>query len=451
MPAPPRPSLDDLLRKKEPARLIPRYHLKQKEQRLTTVLLATMTVVRPLAESLLKAWSGRTLGKRARLSAYTEITFPDRAGDLRPDGVLVLATGRQRWVALVEAKAGRTPIEEEQIERYAAVARHYGMDAVVTVSNQRVSLPDQVPYAVPKAKRVSFRHGSWASIRTEAELILNSEREVDEEQRYILEEMVEYFRHSGSGVLRFDQMNQEWASVVDASRNKSPLEEPTLEATVGAWHQEVRDICLILSRRTNDRVDCVLPLKHRRGTAGGRHRLRDDCELLKRSWRLRCTLRVPNAASDIDVVADLSSRTIECVMELGSPQDKKSASARINWLKRQLQGKVKEPAEVILRAYWHRQGRKSPHTQATLSKVIEGTWHLESASSDALTRFEVVIQRELSGKFRSRKQFVTLLEKLVDDYYAHVGQYLRAWQKQPPQVEDRGGGADTKGASAETA
>lgn len=56
---PPRPSLDDLLRNQEPARLIPSYNLKLKEQRLTTVLLATMTVVRPLAENLLKDWAGK--------------------------------------------------------------------------------------------------------------------------------------------------------------------------------------------------------------------------------------------------------------------------------------------------------------------------------------------------------------------------------------------------------
>ncbi len=442
MPAP-LPALDDLLKNQEPARLIPSYNLKQKEQRLTTVLLASMTVVRPLAERLLKAWSGRTYGSRARLEAYTEVTFPgsgSRSGGLRPDGVLVVVKGRQRWVALVEAKAGRNPIEEEQIKSYTKIADLYGLDAIVTVSNQRVPLPDHVPYSAPKRKKIAFRHASWASVRTEADLILNSrELEVDEEQRYILEEVVAYLRHGGSGVVPFDQMNPEWPAVVDACRKRSPVGKEVLEATVGAWHEEVRDICLILSRRTHARVDSVLPMKHRRPADGAQNRLADDIARLKDSWTLESTLRVPNAASDIDVRADFSSRTIECVMRLDAPRNVKSPKARINWLKRQL-GKVTEPSEVLLRAYWH---RKSQHTQATL----EEPWRLESDTGAELTRFEVIIQRELSGKFRSRKQFVTSLEKLVDDYYREVGQHLRAWQPSPAQVEQQRAVANSEGAS----
>ena len=444
MPAP-RPALDDLLKNQEPARLIPSYDLKQKEQRLTTVLLASMTVVRPLAENLLKAWSGRTYGSRSRLEAYTEVTFPGsgsrsgRSVGLRPDGVLVVVTGRQRWVALVEAKAGRNPIEEEQIKSYTEIADSYGLDAIVTVSNQRVPLPDHVPYSAPKRKKIAFRHASWASVRTEADLILNSGQEVDEEQRYILEEVVAYLRHGGSGVVPFDQMNPEWPAVVDACRKRSPVGKEVLEATVGAWHEEVRDVCLILSRRTHARVDSVLPMKHRRPADGAQNRLADDIARLKDSWTLESTLRVPKAASDIDVRADFSSRTIECVMRLDAPRNVKSPKARINWLKRHL-GKVTEPSEVLLRAYWH---RKSQHTQATL----EEPWRLESDMGAELTRFEVIIQRELSGKFRSRKQFVTSLEKLVDDYYSEVGQHLRAWHPSPPQVEQQGAAANSEGAS----
>ncbi len=49
-----RTKLDDLLKDEKKARLIPAYEQKQLEQRLTTVLLASMTVVRPLAKSLIR-------------------------------------------------------------------------------------------------------------------------------------------------------------------------------------------------------------------------------------------------------------------------------------------------------------------------------------------------------------------------------------------------------------
>ena len=66
MPAP-RAKLDDLLKDTKKARLIPAYDQKQLEQRLTTVLLATMTVVRPLAESLIKIWARKDLWQESPL------------------------------------------------------------------------------------------------------------------------------------------------------------------------------------------------------------------------------------------------------------------------------------------------------------------------------------------------------------------------------------------------
>ena len=455
MPAP-RAKLDDLLKDTKKARLIPAYDQKQLEQRLTTVLLATMTVVRPLAESLIKIWAGKTYGKRARLKAYTEVSFPGSDTEsrcLRPDGVLVLTTGSQRWTALVEAKARGNSIDEEQVEAYVGVARDYGIDAVLTVSNQRTVLPDHLPYAPPRNQsrgknKVDVRHGSWASIRTEAALILNSEQGVDDEQRYILEEMVAYFRHSKSGVLPFDQMNQEWPGVADACRNKRPLSKAELGATVGAWHQEVRDICLILSRRTHQRVDTSLPRKHKAGAEGAKRRLEDDCASLSGSWKLDCDIRIPNAASDIRVGVDFSARTIECSMALKAPRDRKTPKARINWLKMQLRSKTEDPGDVIVRARWH--GRV-PDTQTTLAQIIDEAGCLVSDSSTNLTSFVIIMRQELSGQFRSRKKFVSRLEALVEDYYARVGQHLRPWQEPPPKVASRGEASATPSAVAEAA
>ncbi|MCY3930622.1 MAG: hypothetical protein OXH70_02775 [Acidobacteria bacterium] len=441
MPAP-TTKLDDLLQDAKKARLIPAYDQKQLEQRLTTVLLASMTVVRPLAKGLIKIWAGKNYGTRARLKTYTEVSFPSsdtESGYLRPDGVLVLTTGGQRWTALVEAKARGNPIDEAQVEAYVNIARAFEIDAVLTVSNQRTALPSHLPYALPGQPRgknkVDVRHGSWASIRTEAALILNSEQEVDAEQRYILEEMVAYFQHSKSGVLPFEQMNQEWPGIADACRTKRPVSKAELEATVGAWHQEVRDICLILSRRTHQRVDTFLPRKHKAGTEGAKRRLEDDCASLSNSWRLGCDIRIPNATSDIRLEVDFIARTIECSMSLKSPRDRKTPKARINWLKMQLRSKTEDPGDVHVRAQWH--GRV-PDTQATLAEIIDDAGSLLSDGSANLTSFVIIMRQELSGQFRSRKKFVSRLEKLVDDYYARVGQHLRAWQEPPPKVTSRG-------------
>ena len=68
----------------------------------------------------------------------------------RPDGVLRLVTRKTQWTALIEAKIDKAEINEEQIHRYAVAARNYGIDVVITLSNQLVPLPSHIPYTVPK-------------------------------------------------------------------------------------------------------------------------------------------------------------------------------------------------------------------------------------------------------------------------------------------------------------
>ena len=87
-------TLDDILVSAQRARLIPTVATPRKEERLVSVLLAAMSVVRPLAESILTQCGAR-MGKRATLETYTEVTFPMADGsENRPDGVLRLTTGR---------------------------------------------------------------------------------------------------------------------------------------------------------------------------------------------------------------------------------------------------------------------------------------------------------------------------------------------------------------------
>ena len=155
--------LDSLLRDDRRARLLPTPRSKN-ERALSSILLATMTVVRPFARQLLKGW-GVSMLKTSDLRAYTEVGFSvaGRRNRVRPDGVLVLSTRKRRWTALVEAKVGNAEVDAEQVHRYGEIARQYGIDAVVTLSNQLAPLPSHVPYAVPKklSNRVEFLHSSW--------------------------------------------------------------------------------------------------------------------------------------------------------------------------------------------------------------------------------------------------------------------------------------------------
>ena len=430
--------IDDVLQKSHRARLIPTIADARKEERLVSVLLATLAMVPPFAKQLL-GQCGVRVGKMSKLLSYTEVKFlsldenDNTRNEDRPDGLLILSTGKSQWKALVEAKIDNVEIDREQVIKYARIAREYGIDAVITLSNQLTPLPTHIPYTIPKllSNRVDFFHISWISVLTQALLILRDIEEISSEQAFILEEMAHYFEHPKSGIKRFEQMNTEWRPLVVGISNGEKFNRSSseIENTISSWHQEERDVCLLLSRRIGKHVDIRLPRKHQNDTA---LRLRDACESLIASHELSSSFSVPNAASDIDVNVNLERRTISCSMKLNAPGDKKRASARTNWLLRQLRDV--DGIDVIIRAVWPR----GATTQEYLSKVRDDVNCLEIGRPGAtLMSFEVAMVKYLAGRFSRPRNFIEDLEKLVPDFYDRIGQRLRRWSPPPPPIDKR--------------
>ena len=132
-------TLDDILKDAKSARLIPTVADSRKEERIVSTMLATLSVVHPFAQQLLARCSVK-MGKTSRMRCYTEVEFPGstEGGKDRPDGLLCLVTRKTRWTALLEAKIDKAEVGEEQVHRYGEIARNYGIDAVITLSNQLV-------------------------------------------------------------------------------------------------------------------------------------------------------------------------------------------------------------------------------------------------------------------------------------------------------------------------
>ncbi len=444
--------LDDILSEASQARLIPTLHQSRQEQRLVSVFLATMAVVRPLAVQVLRPLNA-PITNTSDLRSYIEVDFPSRDSDGidRPDGVVTVTRGKTKWSALVEAKIGNATIDEEQIRRYAHIAVDNGVDAVITVSNQLVAIPSHVPYAplAKKFKRVEFYHLSWMNVLTKAKLIIDDKerksradkREKDPEQMYILGEMVEYLEHEKSGVKRLVRMNRGWSELVRgvSRRTSFRADSPEIEETVGTWHQEIRDICLALRRRIDGQVDVHIQPKHRKDPE---LRLRDARDLLASSSELRCAFVVPNAASPMEVLVDIRARRCSCSMQLKAPRDRPTAKGRIGWLLRQLNAPkrraVAEAAgageeDVEVRVYWPRAS-----IAKTLAQINADRGCLErDAPSSLPSRFEVLMTRHDSRRFASPGAFVDDLEALVPEFYEQVGQHLRQWVPAAPPIDKR--------------
>lgn len=430
-------NIEEILESAHHARLIPTIADPRKEERLVSILLATLSVVHPFAKQLLDR-CGVRMGKTSKLLCYTEVKFPSSDGNNRnndedrPDGVLTLSTGKSQWRALVEAKIDNVEIDREQVLKYAKIARDYKIDAVITLSNQLTPLPTHIPYYVPNLlrKRVNFFHISWVSVLTQALLILEDKEEISNEQAYILGEMTYYFKHPKSGVKGFEQMNKEWKSLVAGMihGDKFSKSSPEIQNTVSSWHQEERDICLLLSRKIGKHVDIRLPLKHQKDPA---LRLSETCDSLIAFHELRSSFSIPNAASNIEVTANLEGRSISCSMKLDAPGDRKKASARINWLLRQLRDI--DGNNVIVRAFWP---GKTPPTRAPLPEIRKDTRCLEIERPGATpTSFEVRMNKDLVGGFSKPRNFIKDLEEFVPEFYDRIGRRLRRWVPPPPPID----------------
>jgi hypothetical protein len=324
-------------------------------------------------------------------------------------------------------------VESEQICRYAALAKSQKIDAVLSISNQFVALPSHIPIIIPSGtpKGVALFHWSWMYLLTEAKLLKNNHEFERPEQRYILSEMERYFSHPSVGVSTFDRMNAEWKELNAQVQAGAQLnrESQSVVNSVAAWHQEVRDLCLLLARKVKRPVDLRLSRSH---TEDPVRRVRDDSINLANKYDLRCSFDVPWAASDIRVIADLQRRSLSVSMVLTAPADKKRSSSRINWILRQLA--KTDPTGLHIRALWP--GR-APITQASLSNLKENPSLLEATNKSLVpTQFEVVLIRDLAGKFAGPKTFIEHLEEAVPSFYKTVGENLRPYVAPPPKISN---------------
>ncbi len=270
-------------------------------------------------------------------------------------------------------------------------------------------------------------------ILTQATLLLHDDDFNSPEQRYLLSEAVRYFKHDSVGVSSFDRMNPEWKDLVSnvLSRAKLHKTSPEVENSVAAWHEEQRDLCLLMSRKLGRNVTLKLSRGHSVNPA---KRLKDDCERLVTTRRLFCIIEVPDAAGPIEICADLSARTISCTMRLAAPKDKKTTQSRINWIIRQL-GKT-DSDSIFVNAIWPGRARD---TQAGLADLRENPQLLRADNMALVPQyFDVVMVRDLAGKFTGRRTFIEHLEAIVPSYYEQVGQHLRAWVPPPPKLVESG-------------
>lgn len=419
----------DFLKRGDPSRLFPLVADTSREQRIASILLSVMTQVPALASELLGT-AGLRVGLRTKIEAFTEVVLhQDGAENSRPDGLIVVTSGKNQWSALVEAKIGKADLDPQQVQCYVEMARDNGIDTVITISNQFVARADQSPVQVSKVllRKVRLVHWSWMSIVTACQILEHQQSVEDPEQAFLLRELLRYLEDPRAGVERFTQMGANWKELTQRVNNGAALKKTDgdIESVIACWFEEERDLCLQLSRHVGQPVETII---ERRLKLEPSVRMRAAISALIECPTLTSTYRVPDCASDIEVAANLQLKTISASMKIKAPLDKKSTKARINWLLKMLK---EDDPRLYVTAHWP--GRAAP-TQKPLSAIREDPEIIQTNNpSVAPHSLEITLIDNNAKRFVGRRTFIEDLETIVPDFYDLVGQNLRAWQPAPPR------------------
>ncbi|WP_199555418.1 hypothetical protein [Sandaracinobacteroides hominis] len=378
---------------------------------------------------------GLKIGARGRIDTFTEVVLAKSAGDAkhRPDGLIVVNTGRTIWKALVEAKVGAAELTNVQIEGYLNLAKLNGIDAVITLSNQFTPLPTHHPLTVSPAltRKVKLFHWSWGNVITQAHLLQELGEVYDREQVILLAELRRFLLHPSSGVKEFDQMPAAWSELCESVATGGVVNPKNQQCqdVVGSWHQLLDRITTVMSRQVNNHVQIAMG---RAEATDPMERLKNASVALAANALLAADIVVPNAAAPMHISVDFRKRVVSVSMRLRAPADRKSTKARVSWLLKQLAGT--EPKDLHVRLFWPGRAKETQYSLATLTDRPEIA--SDDRSGMVVSSFEVLLVRELGAKFTQRKIIVAELVKSASHFHASVGGRLTAWQPKPAKIAE---------------
>ncbi len=413
-----------------PARLIPTSGIRgdrEREGRATSALLSVLGAVDEFGKAILSKRFGAPSG---RVEAYIEVPLKMRDGkEVRPDGLVRVTRGRRTWVALIEVKTGTSELELDQVESYLDAARERGFDAVVTISNQIVPGTGEHPVTVNKTKlkKVELHHISWVALLTEAVMERDHRGVADDDQAWILSELIAYLEHGNSGAMLFEDMGQHWTAVRDRARERTlRTRDERVDDVVMRWDELARSLCLSLGRRLGRDVQQLLPRRDQRDPLGRPTR---EAKGLTDDGFLECTVRVPDAVADITLRADLREQRVSASLELDAPREGRPRT-RINWLVRQLRASAPPTLRVDV---WFES--RSVTTSAPLAELMEQPDQvLLDDRRVAPRRFRVTLTRDMGMARKGTRSFVGSLELLLSEFYAGVAQDLNGWKPRAPRL-----------------
>lgn len=411
------------------ARLIPITGIKgdqEQERRATSALLAVIQAVPEFARSLLKP-----LGAPAgRISAFIEPEFIQAEKKVRPDGLIVVERGSKSWAVAVEVKTNRNDLVAEQINSYLDVCRDANIDALLTISNQVLSLAGAHPTEgvdARKTRKIQLHHYSWIRVLTEAQLQKEHRGVSDPDQAWILGELIRYLESPASGALEFTDMGESWVSVRQAVANGtlSPTDKGAM-SVAQRFESLLRYTSFKLSARLGVEVTPVASKLAR--TEPAKH-IKEVVTRLAQDSQLVGSIRVEDTVAPLDITVDLRASQVLCSVSVEAPREGRPLT-RVNWLLRQLKT---GPSGTRVETFVKR--GQQPAAACLLGEAQEKPEKLLPIDNREISTFVVTLISPMGTKRgEGKSSFVSSFLDSIDVAYKGLLENLHAWTPKAPKL-----------------
>lgn len=409
------------------ARLIPTLKTGD-EGALTSILLTALKLIKEYRDAIFKEIR---LHKGANIQYLTEVVFYDVDKNCRLDGlILTISKGLIKDAVAFEMKNKNNSIDKDQVERYIGLCKKIGVNKLATVSNEFVSDSSQSPVNVKAPKNFSLIHFSWTYLMTKGQLLLfkNAANIKDPDQVEIMREVLYYLDSPVSGVSGHHMMKKGWKETVDKISNRITLkvsDEDLFEA-VESWHEEEKDMALLMSRKLGVLV---------KSTSKDKNSVKEDIRRLVKDQTLTGNLSIKNSVSDIKIKLDFELKSVSMSVKVIPPLNK-GTKARITWISKQIDS-LKRKNETLWSSIENDLLVEAniKHAREHMRIVLDDFETLiEQTKGKEIQAFNVVLMSKFKSGFGSNKKFIVLIEKMVLDYYAGIVQHLANWNQPAPKL-----------------
>jgi len=401
----------------QPARLIPALKTGD-EMALTSIFLSSLKLIKEYRDGFFKELS---IGRNGKAYFYTEASFPEISKS-RIDGLIItVIKGKIADAAFLEMKSGKNNLDPEQIERYIDISKKLKVKKLITVSNEFVQDKSQSPVKVRVPKSINLSHFSWTYLITKGQLLLfkNATNIEDKDQVEIMKEVLYYFENPISGIRGYNQMKPGWKELSENVHAHKPLKlsDSYIADAVLSWHEEEKDMSLLLSRKLGVLVQPISKSKNR---------LKDDIRSIVKENFIQGRISIKDSVSNISIRADFERRVVSMSIKIIPPLNKRN-SARVTWIAKQLMNCNKK-SEIIFNKI------KNDLWLESDIKFANENIKIKVKDKREIQFFHISINKSFGVKFANPKKIIELMESMILDYYEGIVQHMTNWKKPAPKI-----------------